>query len=179
MLWEPPRPLRLDLDSADRARRCGASETVAAVIKYYLAGMEAANARALTRDACGAVTMSQIWVSEGIAEAAGRRRRGADARAGGALCWKRFWRAAPEVETAALLAVMATRGEQAPELAGFVDVMRARVTPRPADGRGARGAGGRGGHGRRRAADLQYLLGRGAGGGGGRGARWPSTAIAR
>ena len=31
----------------------------------------------------------------------------------------------PEVETAALLAVMATRGEQAPELAGFVDVMRA------------------------------------------------------
>ena len=28
----------------------------------------------------------------------------------------------PEVETAALLAVLATRGEQAPELAGFVDV---------------------------------------------------------
>ena len=38
---------------------------------------------------------------------------------------------APEVETAALVAVMATRGEQAPELAGFVDVMRARVTPVP------------------------------------------------
>lgn len=38
---------------------------------------------------------------------------------------------APEVETAALLAVMATRGEQAPELAGFVDVMRARVTQVP------------------------------------------------
>ena len=38
---------------------------------------------------------------------------------------------APEVETAALLAVLATRGEQAPELAGFVDVMRARVTPVP------------------------------------------------
>jgi len=37
----------------------------------------------------------------------------------------------PEVETAALLAVLATRGEQAPELAGFVDVMRARVTPVP------------------------------------------------
>jgi anthranilate phosphoribosyltransferase len=37
----------------------------------------------------------------------------------------------PEVETAALLAVLATRGEQAPELAGFVDVMRARVTPLP------------------------------------------------
>jgi anthranilate phosphoribosyltransferase len=37
----------------------------------------------------------------------------------------------PEVETAALLTVMATRGEQAPELAGFVDVMRARVTPVP------------------------------------------------
>jgi anthranilate phosphoribosyltransferase len=35
----------------------------------------------------------------------------------------------PEVETAALLAVLATRGEQAPELAGFVDVMRARATP--------------------------------------------------
>jgi anthranilate phosphoribosyltransferase len=35
----------------------------------------------------------------------------------------------PEVETAALLAVLATRGEQAPELAGFVDVMRRRVTP--------------------------------------------------
>jgi anthranilate phosphoribosyltransferase len=37
----------------------------------------------------------------------------------------------PEVETAALVTVMATRGEQAPELAGFVDVMRARVTPVP------------------------------------------------
>jgi anthranilate phosphoribosyltransferase len=33
---------------------------------------------------------------------------------------------ASEVETAALLAVLATRGEQAPELAGFVDAMRAR-----------------------------------------------------
>ena len=33
----------------------------------------------------------------------------------------------PEVETAALLTVLATRGEQAPELAGFVEVMRARV----------------------------------------------------
>ncbi|HEX8711816.1 MAG TPA: anthranilate phosphoribosyltransferase, partial [Terracidiphilus sp.] len=38
---------------------------------------------------------------------------------------------APEVETAALLAVMATRGEQAAELAGFVEVMRRRVTPVP------------------------------------------------
>jgi anthranilate phosphoribosyltransferase len=37
----------------------------------------------------------------------------------------------PEVETAAMLAVLATRGEQAPELAGFVDVMRRRVTPLP------------------------------------------------
>jgi anthranilate phosphoribosyltransferase len=37
----------------------------------------------------------------------------------------------PEVETAALLAVLATRGEQAPELAGFVDVMRARAVPLP------------------------------------------------
>ena len=37
----------------------------------------------------------------------------------------------PEVETAALLTVMATRGEQAPELAGFVETMRARVTPVP------------------------------------------------
>jgi anthranilate phosphoribosyltransferase len=37
----------------------------------------------------------------------------------------------PEVETAALLTVMATRGEQAPELAGFVEVMRNRVTPLP------------------------------------------------
>ena len=37
----------------------------------------------------------------------------------------------PEVETAALLTVMATRGEQAPELAGFVDVMRERATPLP------------------------------------------------
>lgn len=37
----------------------------------------------------------------------------------------------PEVETAALLAVMATRGEQAPELSGFVEVMRARGTPVP------------------------------------------------
>jgi anthranilate phosphoribosyltransferase len=38
---------------------------------------------------------------------------------------------AAEVETAALLAVMATRGEQAPELAGFVQTMRARSTPVP------------------------------------------------
>ena len=37
----------------------------------------------------------------------------------------------PEVETAALLTVLATRGEQAPELAGFVDVMRRRVTQLP------------------------------------------------
>lgn len=37
----------------------------------------------------------------------------------------------PEIETAALLTVMATRGELAPELAGFVDVMRQHVTPMP------------------------------------------------
>jgi len=37
----------------------------------------------------------------------------------------------PEVLVASMVAVMATRGEQAPELAGFVDVMRARVTPVP------------------------------------------------
>jgi anthranilate phosphoribosyltransferase len=37
----------------------------------------------------------------------------------------------PEVETAALLAVLATRGEQAPELAGFVDVMRRHSVPLP------------------------------------------------
>jgi anthranilate phosphoribosyltransferase len=37
----------------------------------------------------------------------------------------------PDVETAALLTVMATRGEQAPELAGFVEVMRQRVTTLP------------------------------------------------
>jgi anthranilate phosphoribosyltransferase len=37
----------------------------------------------------------------------------------------------PEIETAALLAVLATRGEQASELAGFVEVMRARGTPVP------------------------------------------------
>jgi anthranilate phosphoribosyltransferase len=36
-----------------------------------------------------------------------------------------------EVEAAALLAVLATRGEQAPELAGFVDVMRRNATPMP------------------------------------------------
>jgi anthranilate phosphoribosyltransferase len=35
----------------------------------------------------------------------------------------------PDVETAALLTVMATRGEQAPELAGFVETMRACATP--------------------------------------------------
>ncbi len=38
---------------------------------------------------------------------------------------------AADVETAAMLAVMATRGEQAPELAGFVDVMRKHATPMP------------------------------------------------
>jgi anthranilate phosphoribosyltransferase len=37
----------------------------------------------------------------------------------------------PEVETASLLAVLATRGEQAAELAGFVETMRARATPLP------------------------------------------------
>ncbi len=37
----------------------------------------------------------------------------------------------PEVETAALLAVLATRGEQAPELAGFVETMRSLATPVP------------------------------------------------
>jgi anthranilate phosphoribosyltransferase len=37
----------------------------------------------------------------------------------------------PEVETAALLTVLATRGEQAPELAGFVDVMRRNSVPIP------------------------------------------------
>jgi anthranilate phosphoribosyltransferase len=38
---------------------------------------------------------------------------------------------APEVETAALLTVLAARGEQAPELAGFVDVMREQCVPVP------------------------------------------------
>ena len=37
----------------------------------------------------------------------------------------------PEVETAALLSVLATRGEQAPELAGFVETMRAQAMPVP------------------------------------------------
>ena len=37
----------------------------------------------------------------------------------------------PEVETAAMLAVLATRGEQAAELAGFVDVMRRNSVPLP------------------------------------------------
>src|ERR1700757_2413363 len=37
----------------------------------------------------------------------------------------------PEIETAALLTVFATRGEQAPELAGFVAVMREQSFPVP------------------------------------------------
>ncbi len=37
----------------------------------------------------------------------------------------------PEVESAALLTVLATRGEQAPELAGFVETMRARAVHVP------------------------------------------------
>jgi anthranilate phosphoribosyltransferase len=37
----------------------------------------------------------------------------------------------PETQTAALLAVLATRGEQAAELAGFVDVMRRHSVPLP------------------------------------------------
>ncbi|MGB6687842.1 MAG: anthranilate phosphoribosyltransferase, partial [Terracidiphilus sp.] len=37
----------------------------------------------------------------------------------------------PEVESAALLTVMATRGEQAPELAGFVQKMREHALPIP------------------------------------------------
>ena len=39
----------------------------------------------------------------------------------------------PDVEVAALVSVLATRGEQAPELAGFVEVMRKRATPVPLD----------------------------------------------
>ena len=38
---------------------------------------------------------------------------------------------ASEIETAALLTVLATRGEQAPELAGFVEAMRARAITIP------------------------------------------------
>jgi anthranilate phosphoribosyltransferase len=38
---------------------------------------------------------------------------------------------ATDIETAALLTVLATRGELAPELAGFVEEMRARATPIP------------------------------------------------
>ena len=41
--------------------------------------------------------------------------------------------AVPDVEIAAMLTVLATRGEQVAELAGFVDVMRARATPVPLD----------------------------------------------
>ena len=37
----------------------------------------------------------------------------------------------PEIEAAAFLSALATRGELAPELAGFVDVMRANSTPVP------------------------------------------------
>jgi len=37
----------------------------------------------------------------------------------------------PDVETAAFLTALATRGELAPELAGFVEEMRARMTPIP------------------------------------------------
>jgi anthranilate phosphoribosyltransferase len=37
----------------------------------------------------------------------------------------------PEVETTALLTVLATRGEQAPEVAGFVETMRALSVPLP------------------------------------------------
>jgi anthranilate phosphoribosyltransferase len=37
----------------------------------------------------------------------------------------------PDVETAALITVLATRGEQAAEVAGFVDTMRAQATPVP------------------------------------------------
>src|SRR5580704_7167749 len=37
----------------------------------------------------------------------------------------------PDVEIAALLTVLVTRGEQAPELSGFVDVMRQRALPVP------------------------------------------------
>jgi anthranilate phosphoribosyltransferase len=39
----------------------------------------------------------------------------------------------PDVEIAALVTVLATRGEQAPELAGFVEVMRQRALPVPLD----------------------------------------------
>ncbi|HTJ29198.1 MAG TPA: hypothetical protein VL346_01770, partial [Acidobacteriaceae bacterium] len=38
---------------------------------------------------------------------------------------------ANETEAAALLSVLATRGELAPELAGFVEEIRARATPIP------------------------------------------------
>ena len=62
------------------------------------------------------------------------------------------------METAALLAVLATRGEQAPELAGFVDVMREQSVPVPLDRRRARRTGRLRRHGRRRSAHLQHLF---------------------
>jgi anthranilate phosphoribosyltransferase len=40
----------------------------------------------------------------------------------------------PDVEIAALLTVFATRGEQVPELSGFVDVMRRRALHVPLTG---------------------------------------------
>ncbi len=75
--------------------------------------------------------MKIYGICEGTAETAGRGRHGSYPRTGGARAGGNIVGHVPEVETAALLTVMATRGEQAPELAGFVDVMRERVTPLP------------------------------------------------
>jgi len=61
-----------------------------------------------------------------------------------------------------MLAVFATRGEQAPELAGFVDVMRQHSVPMPLLTRARRARRLRR-HRRRRPADLQHLLRRCAG----------------
>ena len=55
----------------------------------------------------------------------GRGRRGLTREQAAGVLEEILSGAVPEVETAALLTVLATRGEQAPELAGFVDVMRA------------------------------------------------------
>ena len=64
----------------------------------------------------------------------------------------------PEVETAALLAVLATRGEQAPELAGFVDVMRRHSVPIPFTEAERARARRLCRHRRRWSADLQHFL---------------------
>jgi len=101
-----------------------AGETVPAVSKYYLAPQTTGKPDQRLYHECMASIKELL---KPLAEDGAALTR---EQAAGALR-EILTGSVPDAETAALLTVMATRGEQAPELAGFVDVMRASATPIP------------------------------------------------